>query len=31
LKKEKDEAIEKHWVAQQEKYNLQEKFIEDRA
>jgi hypothetical protein len=26
LKKEKEEAIEKRWVAQQEKYDIQAKF-----
>jgi hypothetical protein len=31
LKKEKEEALEKFWVAQQEKDELQVKFAEDRA
>jgi hypothetical protein len=31
LKQEKEEAIEKRWVAQQEKDDLQVKFAEDRV
>jgi hypothetical protein len=31
LKQEKEEAIEQHQVAKQEKYDLQTNFTEDRA